>query len=201
MQHAVILAHPNPQSFNAAVARAYCAEIERLGHQTEVRDLYALGFDPRLQAHEFPWAKGFHPGADVVAEREVLTRANVIVFVYPFWFNSPPAMLKGFVDRVFGMGFGYEPDLPGTRPLLGGKVLVSISTSGAPQHWVDQTGALRDVRARFDGLLSAVCGLTVFEHLHLGGVTPGLPADDVEEMLERVAAMARHYFGPPAQDQ
>src|SRR5215472_4037761 len=194
MRHAVILAHPDRQSFNAAVAGAYVEAVESLSHAAELRDLYALGFDPRLPVRELPWRRDYEPGPDVVAERVALSAADVFVFVYPLWFNTPPAMLKGYVERVLGMGFGYAPSAPGTRPLLEDKRLVSVSTSGAPEAWVDQTGALSRLRAGFDDYLGAVCGLRVIEHLNLGGVTPGIRADAAEAMLDQVRALVRRLF-------
>ncbi|MGA0604083.1 NAD(P)H-dependent oxidoreductase [Caulobacter sp. KR2-114] len=196
MEHAVILAHPNPASVNAVLAGAYADTVRSLGHQVVVRDLYAIGFDPCLHADELPWAPGFAPRPDVVAERALLANARVIAFVYPFWFNAPPAMLKGYVDRVFGEGFGFGPAAGGTSPLLTGRSLISISTSGAPDHWVARTSALTDLRRGFDDHVSAVCGLTVLEHVHVGGVTPGIRPDAVEAMAARVADSARKHFAP-----
>jgi len=196
MRHVVILAHPDPQSFNAQAARTYAQAAVAMGDSPVVRDLYRLDFDPRLRARELPWRGDFAPGSDVLAERAVLAEADVIVFVYPLWFNAPPAMLKGYVERVFGLGFAYVPAEPGTRPLLGGKRLVSISTSGAPDGWVDRTGAVTRLRAGFDDHVAAVCGLAVLEHLHLGGVTPGIRPDAVEGLLHQVEAMARRLFAP-----
>jgi len=196
MRHAVILAHPDPASFNAAVARTYVAAARALTHEADLHDLYAQDFDPRLKATELPWHADFEPGPDVAAERVALGAADVIVLVYPLWFNAPPAMLKGYVDRVFGMGFGFAADDRGTRPLLAGKRLISISTSGAPDDWVDQTGALTRLRAGFDEHLGAVCGLAVVEHLHLGGVTPGIRRDAGQAMLDQVTAMATRRFAP-----
>jgi NAD(P)H dehydrogenase (quinone) len=152
----------------------------------------------RAPARELPWRRDFAVAEAVVAERKALEPAQVLVFVYPLWFNAPPAMLKGYVERVFAMGFGYAPAGPGTRPLLSGKSLVTISTSGAPDDWVDQTGALARLRAGFDDHLAAVCGLTVLEHLNLGGVTPGIRLDAGQSMLDEVAALARRLFAPVA---
>jgi NAD(P)H dehydrogenase (quinone) len=194
MKHAVILAHPNPASFNAAVARTYVAALLGLGHQAELRDLYAMDFDPRLKASEIPWAEGFAPATDVVAERAVIAQADAIAFVYPFWFNFPPAMIKGYVERVFGMGFGYEASDVGTRPLMTGKLVVSITTSGAPNAWIDQTGALQRLRAGFDDHLASVCGFAVLEHLHLGAITPGMRPDAGEAILSDVTAMAERLY-------
>ena len=195
MRHVVVLAHPDPGSFNAAVANAYVEALRAASHEAELRDLYRLGFDPLLRARELPWHDDYAPGEDAVAERTRLAKADVIAFVYPLWFNAPPAMLKGYVERVFGMGFGYEPAEPGTRPLLAGKQLVTVSTSGAPGAWAEQTGVLPRLRASFDAYLAEVCGLTVLGHLHLGGVTPGIRDDAAEAMLDEVRDLAQRLFG------
>ena len=196
MRHAIILAHPDPASLNASVAKAYAAAVEALGQSAQVHDLYSENFDPRLTASELPWSARFAIPSAIAAERARLTAANVLVFVYPLWFNAPPAMLKGYVERVFGMGFGYGEAGNGARPLLGGKSLISISTSGAPNAWVGQTGVMARLREGFDEHLGAVCGLSVIDHLHLGGVTPGIRPDAAAAMLDKVTRMARRHFAP-----
>ena len=99
MKHAVIVAHPNPHSLACAVGKTYAETARALGQTVIVRDLYRIGCDPCLQADEIPKASGFQPGADVVAERQQLADVDVFAFVYPLWFNAPPAILKGYVDR------------------------------------------------------------------------------------------------------
>ena len=185
MKHAVILAHPKASSLNASIAGACVRTLEGLGHSVLVRDLYAIGFDPRLQAGEIPADTGFAPAPDVLAERAALADVDSFIFVYPFWFNAPPAMLKGYVDRIFGMGFGYAP---GSKPLLGGRTLFSISTSGAPDHWVNSTGALRSLMEVFDFHLGGVCGLKPIDHVHFGGVVSNLTEEAAEDMLSQVHA-------------
>jgi NAD(P)H dehydrogenase (quinone) len=194
MKHAVVLAHPNAASFNASVAHTYAEALTALGHQAQLRDLYAMDFDPRLKASEIPWTAGFGPAPDVVVERDIIAKVDAITLVYPFWFNAPPAMIKGYVERVFGMGFGYAASEVGTQPLMTGKLLISITTSGAPNAWIDQTGALQRLRAGFDDHLAGVCGFSVLEHLHLGGITPGMRSDAAADILSDVTAMAGRLF-------
>ncbi len=199
MRHAVILSHPDPTSFNASVAKAYVASVEALGQSAIVRDLYAEAFDPRLPASELPWSPHYALAPVIAAERAHLDSADVIAFVYPLWFNAPPAMLKGYAERVFGMGFGYGPTDLGTRPLLVGKSLISVSTSGAPNAWVGQTGAMQRLREGFDDHLAAVCGLSVLDHLHLGGITPGIREDAAQAMFDKVSQLVRRHFAPASQ--
>ena len=196
MKHAVIVAHPNASSFNLAMAHAYQAAAEAAGHRVVLRDLYRLGFDPRMGEQEIPNPAGFRPGDDVLAERATIGGADVFVFVYPLWFNSPPAMMKGYMERVFGMGFGYG-EAEAAQPLLSGRRMISISSSGAPKAWMVQTGAWDAVGRLFDQHFSTVCGLSVVDHLHLDQITPGVTAEAVEGCKARVAEMVRTHFGPP----
>ncbi len=198
MRHAVILAHPKPVSFCASIARTCVATLTGWGDQVVLRDLYEMAFDPCLRAGELPTATGFAAGADVVAERQVLAGVDSFIFVYPFWFNAPPAILKGYVDRVFCMGFGYRPVFGGTEPLLVGKRLTSFSTSGAPEHWVNSTGALKALMAVFDLHLAGVCGLAVGEHRHFGSILSNLTEEAGDDMLGDVRTVLGELSkGPP----
>lgn len=196
MKHAVVLAHPNPESFNAAIARRCMLTLENGGHEAMLRDLYAMDFDPRLRREEVSVSHG-RPAPDVVAERQVLADVDSFIFVYPLWFNAEPAILKGYVDRVFGEGFGSRAGLLGSTPLLAGRWLTSVTTSGAPDHWVRSTGALQALMTTFDHHLAAVCGLTVTEHLHFGSIGPDLDPDAGRDVLDQMADGLTALF-PPA---
>jgi NAD(P)H dehydrogenase (quinone) len=198
MKHAVILAHPRPESFCASIARTCKETLTAYGHTAVLRDLYEMDFDPRLTAGEIPKAAGFAPEADVVAERALLADVNSFIFVYPFWFNAPPAILKGYVDRVFGMDFGYGPGVGSTEPLLRGRTLTSFSTSGAPEQWVSSTGALKALMTVFDFHVAGVCGLKVLDHTHFGGVVPNMVEEAGADMLDDVRAILKRTFAAPA---
>lgn len=195
MKHAIIVAHPNPDSLTCAAAAAYAEAAEALGHRAVVRDLYQLGFDPCLKAAEIPGPAGYAFGTDVLEERQLLADAEVFAFVYPLWFNAPPAMLKGYVDRVFSMGFGYAPVPGGTEPLLEGKELISFSFSGAPESWVRDSGALHALMTVFDLHLAAVCGLRMLDHRHIGGIVPGITGEAVADVLTEVRHAVAQTFG------
>ncbi len=196
MLHAVVLAHPKPTSFCAALARTCVEHLRAGGHEAQLHDLYAMDFDPRLKAEEMPTPHGVTPAPDVVAERRLLSGVKSFIFVYPFWFNAPPAILKGYVDRVFGMGFGYAPGAGGTEALLTGKSLLSFSTSGAPDDWVNHTGALKALMTVFDIHLQGVCGLRVVDHKHFGGVVSNMTDKSGADVLEQVRTRLDELFEP-----
>ena len=194
MKHAVIAAHPDPESFTMSVARAYCDAVTLKGHAPLLRDLYAMDFDPRLKATEVPGRRNFGPAPDVTAERDVLKDVDVFCFVYPFWINAPPAILKGYIERVFGLGFAFGPKGSADQPLLTGRTMISFTSSGAPTEWVRQTGAWEAERSLFDRHISELSGLEMVDHVHFGGIVPGIRADVVERHLDEVRAAVAKYF-------
>jgi len=99
MKILIILAHPSPKSFNHAIADAAASAARENGHTATLIDLYRQGFDSHLPAGEIP------TDGEVAPEIEAMCRdlraAGGIIIVHPNWWGQPPAILKGFVDRVF----------------------------------------------------------------------------------------------------
>src|SRR3546814_9587759 len=93
---------------------------ERVRHHhqdCDLRDLYRDNFDPVLKANEQPGKEGYAPRPENVAEREHLEKLDVLTFVYPVWFGTPPAMLKGYLERVVGSGIGFGFGVEYPKPL------------------------------------------------------------------------------------
>lgn len=190
MKHAIIVAHPSAGSFTHNMAHAYEDAVSTHGGSALVRDLYAIRFDPCLTESEIPWSSHFRVPADIADERALLNEVDVFAFFYPLWLNAPPAILKGYMERVFGMGFAYKRGRGGNEPLLTGRRLISFSSSGAPMEWVSKTGAWQAMRTLFDTHFAAVCGLEVADHIHFGAVVPGIRADFVEKCAAAVRQKA-----------
>jgi len=106
MQVSVILAHPTSQSFNHAVAQAAVAELKQNGHQVSFHDLYAEEFDPILPAGEI--SQGTSVPQEVEMHCQEISSADGIIIVHPNWWGQPPAILKGWVDRVIRPGIAYR---------------------------------------------------------------------------------------------
>ncbi|KAK0341061.1 hypothetical protein LTR94_027959, partial [Friedmanniomyces endolithicus] len=91
VDHTIVLAHPDQDSFCASVARCWLERAQK-HHQTgTVLDLYAEGFDPILKANERPGKPDYAPPPEILAECDRLARTDVLVLVYPMWFGSMPA--------------------------------------------------------------------------------------------------------------
>lgn len=106
MNMLVILAHPDVGSLNHAIARAAAETLAGLGHAVTWHDLYAEGFDPLITADEIP--KGAPLTPQVARHCDDLAAAEGIVVVHPNWWGQPPAILKGWIDRVIRPGVAYE---------------------------------------------------------------------------------------------
>ena len=106
MQISVILAHPPSPSLNHAIAQAAIAELEQNGHQVSFHDLYAEEFDPVLPTDEIP--KEAAVPQEVAKHCREIAGADGILIVHPNWWGQPPAILKGWVDRVIRPGIAYQ---------------------------------------------------------------------------------------------
>jgi NAD(P)H dehydrogenase (quinone) len=199
MKHAIILAHPSADSFAKSVADAYGEAVAALGHTSITRDLYRLAFDPCLKENERPDAAGYVVAADVARERAALADCDVFVLVYPIWFGTPPAMLKGYIERVFNEGFAFDSfDQGRSRPLLGGRKLISFTSSGSTKAWLEENGVWLSLRMIFDDYIAKLCGMTVADHVHFPSVSPGLDERWVLEHLETVRRKVSENFAGPA---
>lgn len=106
MRVSIILAHPDPASFNHAVAREAEAVLKAGGHDVVFHDLYAEKFNPLLPAKES--ARDAKLPSSIKKHCDEIAEADGIVIVHPNWWGQPPAILKGWVDRVIRPGVAYE---------------------------------------------------------------------------------------------
>lgn len=106
MKISVILAHPSKQSFNHAIAAAVVEGLNQNGHEVYFHDLYEEKFDPILPVAEIP--KDVPLPLEIQKHCEEISEAEGIVIVHPNWWGQPPAILKGWVDRVIRPGVAYE---------------------------------------------------------------------------------------------
>ena len=125
----IINANPNQNSFSSALAQHYFTGAKDAGAEVKLVNLTDLDFDPV-----------YHPGTDQVMEADLLEmqkailKAEHLVFVYPNWWGTYPALFKGFIDRVFihDFAFRYKKNSPLPEPLLKGKSARAIVTMDTP---------------------------------------------------------------------
>lgn len=181
MKHLVVFAHPNPKSFNAGLLEAIVETSKSLGNEVVVRDLYKENFNPVLGASDFEnFHKGEMPG-DIKKEQEFINWADHITFVHPVWWAGFPAMLKGYIDRVFTINFAYAYTPEGPKGLLGGKSASVVSTSGTPFEVYDENGMYHSLMQTCDEGILKFCGIDVTFHRLWGNVV--LTDDDARKKM------------------
>jgi NAD(P)H dehydrogenase (quinone) len=199
MRHLLIVCHPKRQSFTQTIARAYAKHLDTLGQEVEIRDLYRTGFDPLLGEGELMGAaKPFVP-AGVRREQRRLLAAGAIAFFYPIWWAYMPAMLKGYIDRVFAAGVAYDMGAEEMVPRLKGKKALVFTSSGADMAYLRRSKQWNAMRTLERDHIFALCGIDLLDHIHFPSITPDLPARTMEKHLSTVrASVERHWAGAPA---
>jgi NAD(P)H dehydrogenase (quinone) len=143
----VVLAHPEPHSFNGALRDTAVISLEAAGHRIEQSDLYAMRWQPVLGPVEFGDAappaffnaqqaqrRAVAAGtqaADVQAEQAKLERADLLLLIFPVWWFGMPAILKGWIDRVFAIDVAYGGGRWFDQGVYRGKRALVCTTTGA----------------------------------------------------------------------
>ena len=164
MKHLIIYSHPNPRSFCHAILETTSGALKAKRHEVVVRDLYALDFDPVLKSGDIEGIISGKVPAEIKAEQDKITWADVITFIYPIWWTGLPAMVKGYIDRVFSLNFAYSMGAGGPIGLLAGKKVVIFNTTGAAREIYDSTGMFDAMKKVSDTGIFNFCGMEVLEH-------------------------------------
>lgn len=152
----IVFCHPEPKSFNSALKNKTIETFAKLGALVEVSDLYAESFDPveksehyqfRLNSDVFePLAEQRHAyktaslPIDVQREIERLEKCELVIFHFPLWWHQQPAILKGWLDRVFIAGGLYTSKMRYDKGYFLGKRAICCVTSGAPENTFTKNG-------------------------------------------------------------
>ena len=128
----VLLGHQRQGSFCHAIAAAAMEELKAAGHSVVFHDLYAEKFDPVLPHPEILCTS--EPDPVVKRHCEEIVAADGYIIVHPNWWAMPPAILKGWLDRVLRQGVAYEFTAQGVNGLLKGRKAVVFTTSNTPRE-------------------------------------------------------------------
>ncbi|GGF70423.1 NAD(P)H dehydrogenase [Azorhizobium oxalatiphilum] len=173
MKILLVFAHPEPRSLNGALRDVAVAELKAQGHEVQISDLHAQGWKSQIDRADFPAlapdarfdpsaasAAAFADGgltADVKAEQDKLLWADVLILQFPLWWFTMPAILKGWVDRVYAYGFAYGVgehsntrwgDRYGEGTFAGKRAMLIVTTGGWEEHY-----SARGINGPIDDLL------------------------------------------------
>ena len=195
MKILVVLAHPSPESFNHAIADTAVRAARDNGHEATLIDLYRQGFDSHLPEQEIPTDGRVTPEIEKMCRD--LENADGIIIVHPNWWGQPPAILKGWVDRVF-------------RPEVAYRFLEGDGGEGVPQGLLSAEAALvfntsntQELRERsvfgdpleliWKKCIFELCGVEKF-YRRMFSVVVTSTQEERKEWLEEVKTVVSDYF-------
>ena len=160
----IIYAHPNPRSFNRTILDTVETTLSKRGDAIRIHDLYQMHCRAVLEPEDLirNW-RGDLP-ADTRREQDAVLWADGLVFIYPIWWFGPPAILKGWIDRIFTHKFAFDFGPSGMKGLLTHKKALIINTLGGDQHTYQQKRWHELlVRPMTEGVLGT-CGIDHVDH-------------------------------------
>jgi NAD(P)H dehydrogenase (quinone) len=161
MRILTVFAHPNRNSFSGALLDAFLAGLGEAGHEIELADLYAEGFDPCFQPADYAQFTGGPADMPEGVRREQarVDRAQAIAFVFPVWWWSFPAILKGWIDRVWCQGWAYDFTIGRSRGLLTLSKAVLLCSAGSSGGVYRRYGYQEAMRRSIDVGILGYCGI------------------------------------------
>jgi putative NADPH-quinone reductase len=195
MRVSIILGHPTPGSFNHAIASTASAALAKNGHAVILHDLYAERFDPVLPSAEI--AKDAVLPPDIEAHCREMDQADGLLIVHPNYWSAPPAILRGWVDRVLrpGRAYNFVPDgQGGARPvgLLKASAALVFSTANTPHD--KELAAFGDpLETHWIKVVFGLCGVPRTERWDFSPVIVSTPAQR-DEWLRTVTDAVNRYF-------
>ncbi len=195
MRILVIVAHADPASFNHAIATTCLRVLTDNGHEVITHDLYKETFDPVLPRGEFP--KGAALPAEIQRHCDEVSQADGIIIVHPNWWGQPPAILKGWVDRVIRPEVAYEflegdkgEGIP--RGLLKARCAIIFNTSNT-EATREKTVFGDPLEAIWKNCVFGLCGVPVI-HRRMFTIVVTSSEAERKEWLAEVAATIHRFF-------
>ncbi len=171
MKVLIIFGHPNPDSFNGLILNKIKNKLTEKGYEFIVKNLYDSNFNPMLSMGDFIKMTSKTVSDDVALEHSDIGWAEAIVLIYPVWWSGPPAIVKGWFDRVLTEGFAFTYKTDGSHEgLLKDKQAFIFSTSAMTLEKMNSLGlakAMEDIAVK--GILN-YCGITNVTYRNLSEV-------------------------------
>lgn len=132
-KYLIIFAHPKRDSHSGYMLEQVEKRLKAASQDFETLDLYQMNYDPILKKEELYGDNERKVATETLIIQDKIRGAKRLIFIYPTWWQAPPAILKGFIDRVFTSKFAfvYKQGMP--IGLLGGKKAAVFTTTGSPR--------------------------------------------------------------------
>jgi NAD(P)H dehydrogenase (quinone) len=187
MKNLIIYAHPNSASLNHFFKETVVESLEKSGQEVVVRDLNQINFNPVFSLEDMNGQRMGKVANDVQTEQDYITWADQLIFVYPIWWTGMPAIMKGFIDRIFSYGFAYRYDQGVQKGLLTGKKAIIINSHGKSNSEYEAIGMDKALALTSDTGIFNYCGLEIQEHFYFDKADRA-PAESILEWENQIKA-------------
>ncbi len=164
----IIVAHPKRDSLTMSMANSYKEASEKAGNSAELLNLYRCEMQQPFLTYED--ANGVTQAEEMSYFQEQIRKADEIVFFFPYWWGSMPAILKNYLDWNLSKGFAFTYENGRPKGLLQGKSVKLFTTTGAPKLIYTLTGANRRLKNMFKEQIIEFCGMKLVSCNIYGGV-------------------------------
>jgi len=168
MRILIIVANPKKDSFSFAMANRYKKLALKQNHKVEIIDLYREEHQQGFFAYES--ANGVKITKEMAYFHEKIGQAQELVFIFPYWWGSMPAIMKNFIDWNFSRGFAFEYVNSRPKGLLTDKKVRIYTTTGAPTFFYKITGARSRLKKMLEKQIINFCGMKMSSFQMFGGV-------------------------------
>jgi NAD(P)H dehydrogenase (quinone) len=194
MKACIVFAHEGNTSFAHQILQRVVTACEAAGIRPVVRDLYRIGFQPVFDGEDMRLASQGRAQADVEEEQVLVTDADLLVMIYPVWWWSPPAILKGYLDRVFTDGFAFRYGDDGPVGMLSGKQALVFTTTRQSEQEMRTDGFDEVIRKQIvDGTLKQIGYDVTYRNF---AAVPYVSEAERAAMLDEVEALVRRIRQP-----
>lgn len=186
----VINGHPDPESFNAALAEAYTTDARNAGAEIQQLNLIDLDFQPILK---YGYRKRTQLEPDLLKALDLIKAADHLVWVFPMWWYGIPSLMKGFIDRTFlpGITFEYVDGKAVPKKLLKGKTARIIITADTPR-WYDRIIMGKPALRQFKKGTLEFCGIKPVKVTYLSIIKDSNP-EKREKWLTQVRKLGKSF--------
>lgn len=188
-KHLIIRSLHRDESFLAMGIDHLLEKLTSLNQDFKVRSLYDIKFNPVLTTSDFQALKAGNLPEDIAKEQEMISQAGYLWVIFPIWWSGMPAILKGYIDRVFLSGFAYRMEHDSPVGLLTGKKVIILNSMGMSREEYEETGMYDALALTIDKGIFEFSGMKVIAHRYFTSIMSA-SSGERQKYLDEIVELA-----------
>lgn len=164
MKHLIIYAHPSTKSFSFLLKNKIIESSINIGYEVVERDLYEINFNPVLTPNDLGQLKIGQTPAEIAEEQKYLEESDLVTLIFPLWWAGFPAIMKGYIDKIFSYGFAYKKTANGIDGLLKGKKVMIHTSMGNSIEEYKEKDLIKPFQQTMGQEIFEFCGMEIVHH-------------------------------------